>query len=73
MTDIPSFPYLDLWGERAILSVANLTRADGRNFMEIARRLPIEVHATSLPLAQANEAIDRLRGGMVEGALVLRP
>lgn len=73
MSDIPSFRYADLWGERAISSVANLTRADGRDFMEIAQRIPIEVHATSLPLSRANEALDLLRNGAVEGALVLRP
>jgi propanol-preferring alcohol dehydrogenase len=73
MSDIPGFHYADLWGERTISSVANLTRADGREFMDLARRYPIKVHATSMPLARANEAIDRLRSGTVEGALVLRP
>jgi propanol-preferring alcohol dehydrogenase len=73
MSDIPGFRYADLWGERSISSVANLTRADGHAFMEVARRVRIDVHATSLPLARANDAVARLRSGGVDGALVLRP
>jgi len=73
MSDIPSFPYDDLWGERAILSVANLTRADGREFMEIAARVPVRTVTTVFFLSQANEALDRLRSGALEGAGVLVP
>ena len=73
MSDIPSFRYEDLWGERAILSVANLTRADGREFMEIAARVPVKTVTTIFPLSQANEALDRLRSGTLEGAAVLVP
>ncbi|WP_454884212.1 zinc-dependent alcohol dehydrogenase family protein [Sphingomonas oryzagri] len=73
MSDIPSFPYADLWGERSIQSVANLTRADGHAFMEIAARAGVRTTTTAFPLAQANEAIARLRGGQLEGAVVLVP
>jgi propanol-preferring alcohol dehydrogenase len=73
MSDIPSFPYEDLWGERSILSVANLTRADGREFMEIADRVPVNTVTTAYPLEQANEALDALRSGKLEGAAVLVP
>jgi propanol-preferring alcohol dehydrogenase len=73
MSDIPSFPYEILWGERSILSVANLTRADGREFMQIAAQAPIRTHTTSFPLNEANQALDRLRRGELEGAAVLVP
>ena len=73
MSDIPSFPYADLWQERAIMSVANLTRGDGREFMELAGQLPIRTHTRSFPLAQANEALDLLRSGEIQGAAVLVP
>jgi propanol-preferring alcohol dehydrogenase len=73
MSDIPSFPYEDLWGERAILSVANLTRADGREFMEIAARVPVKTVTSVFPLSLANEALERLRSGDLEGAAVLVP
>lgn len=73
MTDIPAFPYRDLWEERSILSVANLTRADGREFMEIAAKVSIQTRTTAYPLDQANEALDALRSGHVEGAVVLIP
>ena len=73
MSDIPAFPYEDLWGERAIVSVANLTRADGREFMELAAKVPVTTHTTVFPLAQANEALAALRSGAVEGAAVLVP
>jgi propanol-preferring alcohol dehydrogenase len=73
MSDIPAFPYDILWGERAILSVANLTRADGREFMEIAAQAPIETHTTAFPLSEANAALDALRSGSLEGAAVLVP
>jgi propanol-preferring alcohol dehydrogenase len=73
MSDIPSFPYEILWGERSLLSVANLTRADGREFMEIAERAPVKTHTTHFPLEQANEALASLRSGQLEGAAVLVP
>jgi propanol-preferring alcohol dehydrogenase len=73
MSDIPSFPYEILWGERSILSVANLTRADGREFMQIAAQAPIRTHTTSFPLNEANQALDRFRRGELEGAAVLVP
>lgn len=73
MSDIPAFPYADLWEERSILSVANLTRADGSAFLALAARAPIRTSVTALPLIQANEALDRLRQGEVEGAFVLLP
>lgn len=72
MSDIPAFPYVDLWGERSILSVANLTRADGREFLEIAAQIPVKTRIVTLPLSQANVALDLLRGGGLEGAAVLR-
>jgi propanol-preferring alcohol dehydrogenase len=71
MSDIPSFPYADLWEERSIRSVANLTREDGLEFLPLAAQARVRTHVTSMPLAQANEALDRLRRGEVEGALVL--
>lgn len=71
MSDIPSFPYADLWEERSILSVANLTRADGTAFLALAGAAPIRTAVTALPLARANEALGRLRAGEVEGAIVL--
>jgi propanol-preferring alcohol dehydrogenase len=73
MSDIPSFPYEQLWGERSIASVANLTRADGREFMEIAAQVPVKTRTTEFPLSKANEAIDALRSGRIEGAAVLVP
>lgn len=73
MSDIPSFPYDILWGERQILSVANLTRADGHAFLELAPRAGVRTEIESLPLVAANEAIARLRQGDVRGAFVLRP
>jgi propanol-preferring alcohol dehydrogenase len=73
MSDIPAFPYEILWGERSILSVANLTRADGQEFMEIAAEAAIRTHVTPFPLSEANEALARLRGGEFDGAAVLIP
>jgi alcohol dehydrogenase, propanol-preferring len=73
MSDIPSFPYSVLWGERSIRSVANLTRRDGAEFMEIAPRVPVRTQATEYPLGDANHALDDLRGGRVRGAAVLVP
>ena len=73
MSDIPSFSYEQLWGERSIASVANLTRADGREFMEIAAQIPVRTRTTQFPLSRANEALDKLRSGSIEGAAVLVP
>jgi propanol-preferring alcohol dehydrogenase len=73
MSDIPSFPYELLWGERVLRSVANLTRRDGEEFLALAPRVPVHTHVEALPLERANEALDRLRRGDVRGALVLVP
>ena len=73
MSDIPSFPYRLLWGERRIESVANLTRADGERFMQLAARIPITTSVRTYPLEQANEALSDLRAGRLEGAAVLVP
>lgn len=73
MSDIPGFPYHDLWGERVLMSVANLTRRDGLEFMALAGEIPLRVETTLFPLAAANEAIERLRTGRLSGAAVLMP
>jgi propanol-preferring alcohol dehydrogenase len=73
MSDVPAFPYELLWNERAVRSVANLTRADGREFLELAPRVPVRTEIETLPLAQANEALERLRSGRARGSLVLVP
>jgi propanol-preferring alcohol dehydrogenase len=73
MSDIPSFPYRDLWRERSIVSVANLTRADGREFLALAPRIPVKTETHTFPLEQANEALAALRGGKLTGAAVLVP
>jgi propanol-preferring alcohol dehydrogenase len=73
MSDIPSFPYSLLWGERRIESVANLTRADGERFMQLAARVPIRTAVRTYPLERANEALSDLREGRFEGAAVLVP
>jgi propanol-preferring alcohol dehydrogenase len=73
MSDIPSFPYAWLWEERQILSVANLTRADAHAFLELAPEAGVATHVTTYPLEQANEALDDLRAGRLEGAAVLLP
>ena len=73
MSDIPSFRYAELWGERQILSVANLTRSDGTEFLALAARVPIRTSTTVFPLAEANEAIAAVRDGRIEGAAVLVP
>lgn len=72
MSDIPSFPYRILWGERVVRSVANLTRADGEQLMAIALRIPIETKVEVFRLEQAEEALRRVREGKLEGAAVLR-
>ena len=71
MSDIPSFPYRWLWGERRIVSVANLTRQDGVDFLRVAAEVPLQVSAHTYPLAQANQALDDLRAGRFAGAAVL--
>jgi propanol-preferring alcohol dehydrogenase len=73
MSDIPSFPYSLLWEERRLLSVANLTREDAREFLSLAPTLPLRMHATPYPLAKANEALSDLREGRLQGAAVLIP
>ena len=73
MSDIPSFPYELLWGERVIRSVANLTRRDGDDFLALAPRVPVRTEVERFPLAQANEALTALRGGRIHGAAVLIP
>jgi len=73
MSDIPSFPYERLWGERAVRSVANLTRADGEELLALAPTIPVRTEAQVLPLAQANEALERLRRGALRGAAVVVP
>jgi alcohol dehydrogenase, propanol-preferring len=73
MSDIPSFPYDLLWGERVVRSVANLTRQDGEEFLALAPRIPVRTEIETYPLEQANEALDRLRAGSVRGAAVLVP
>jgi propanol-preferring alcohol dehydrogenase len=71
MTDIPSFPYADLWEERVITSVANLTRGDGEEFLELAPRVPVQTHTEAFPLEQANTALDSFRAGKLKGTAVL--
>jgi propanol-preferring alcohol dehydrogenase len=71
MSDIPSFPYADLWEERVITSVANLTRRDGEEFFDIAPRVPIKTNTETFPLEDANIALDRFRAGQLRGTAVL--
>jgi len=71
MSDIPSFPYSLLWEERVIRSVANLTRRDGEELLRVAPQVPVRTEIQKVPLAGANEALDRLRDGEIEGAAVL--
>jgi len=71
MSDIPSFPYDILWGERVLRSVANLTRADAEEFLALAPRVPVRTETVPFPLEQANEALRRLRAGELRGAAVL--
>lgn len=72
MSDIPGFPYRDLWEERVIRSVANLTRADAREFLALAPRVPVRCETEVFALAEANDALERLRSGRLTGAAVLR-
>jgi propanol-preferring alcohol dehydrogenase len=72
MSDIPSFPYELLWGERSVRSVANLTRRDGEEFLALAPTVPVRTHVTAYPLERANDALDDLRAGrLVRGSAVL--
>jgi len=72
MSDIPAFPYAELWGERALMSVANLTRQDGREFLELAPKVPVQTEVTEYPLERAGDALDDIRSGKLVGAAVLR-
>lgn len=73
MSDLPSFPYALLWGERQIRSVANLTRRDGDEFLALAPAIPVTTEVHRFPLDQANQALDQLRRGAFQGAAVLVP
>jgi alcohol dehydrogenase, propanol-preferring len=73
MSDIPSFPYEVLWGERVVRSVANLTREDGRELLDIAPRVPVKTSVTTYPLERAGDALDDLRHGRFEGSAVVLP
>ena len=73
MSDIPSFPYRLLWEERSVASVANLTRAEGEEFLDLAPRAKVRTTTTPYPLEKANQALDDLRAGRrLEGAAVHR-
>ena len=73
MSDIPSFPYRLLWEERQVLSVANLTRADGEEFFSIAAQAGVRTEVRRYPLVEADRALDDLRSGRLQGAVVLIP
>jgi propanol-preferring alcohol dehydrogenase len=73
MSEIPAFPYRLLWEERIVRSVANLTRADAREFLSVAASVPIRTHVQPYPLSEANHALDDLRSGRLSGAAVLVP
>jgi propanol-preferring alcohol dehydrogenase len=73
MSDIPSFRYADLWGERELRSVANLTRADGHELLSLAPRVPLRPQITTYPLERTQDALDDLRSGALEGAAVVVP
>jgi propanol-preferring alcohol dehydrogenase len=73
MSDIPSFPYGILWGERQLVSVANLTRQDGLDFLKVAGEAKIRTETTAFPLGEANEVLAKLRAGQLLGAAVLKP
>lgn len=73
MSDIPRFPYRLLWEERQVVSVANLTRVDATEFLRVAATVPLDVHTTTYPLEGANDALDDLRQGRLDGAAVLVP
>jgi alcohol dehydrogenase, propanol-preferring len=73
MSDIPTFPYELLWGERVVRSVANLSRRDGEEFLALAPRVPVRTRVTSFALKDANEALEHVRRGEVHGSAVLLP
>ncbi|MCY1459366.1 putative alcohol dehydrogenase AdhA [compost metagenome] len=73
MSDIPAFPYRLLWGERSVRSVANLTREDGTAFFEALQHTPVHSDVTCFALDDANQALERLRSGQFNGAIVLIP
>jgi propanol-preferring alcohol dehydrogenase len=73
MSDIPSFPYQILWGERTVVSLANLTRRDGEEFLALAPRVPVRTEVARFPLSEANQALSQLRAGKIRGAAVLVP
>jgi propanol-preferring alcohol dehydrogenase len=73
MTDIPSFPYEDLWHERSVRSVANLTRNDGEEFLTLAPRVPVRTTVATYPLERTEAALADLRGGTFEGSAVVIP
>jgi propanol-preferring alcohol dehydrogenase len=73
MSDIPAFPYAILWEERQLVSVANLTRKDGLDFLKLAPGIGIVTTTTTYPLEQANQALADLRAGRFEGAAVIVP
>ena len=71
MSDIPAFSYRDLWEERTVCSVANLTRRDAEEFLEIASQVPVKTETEPMPLEEANEALARLRSGGLTATAVL--
>jgi propanol-preferring alcohol dehydrogenase len=71
MSDIPSFPYELLWGERSVRSVANLTRRDGEEFLALAPQVPVRTQVTAFALEDANDAIQHVRRGELHGSAVL--
>ena len=71
MSDIPSFPYADLWEERVLRSVANLTRADAEEFLALAPQVPVRTTVTPFSIGEAEDALSRLRAGAIEGAAVV--
>ena len=73
MSDIPSFPYSELWEERVLRSVANLTRRDGEEFLRLAPEVPVETRVRTYPLELVNEALADLRAGRFSGAAVVVP
>ena len=73
MSDVPSFPYELIWGERSVRTVANLTRRDGEEFLALAPKVPVETHVEPFPLLEAGEALARLRDGRLRGAAVVQP
>ncbi|ANL36556.1 Zn-dependent alcohol dehydrogenase GroES-like domain-containing protein (plasmid) [Rhizobium phaseoli] len=73
MSDIPAMPYALIWGERSVVSVANLTRGDAEEFFPVARQAGVRTHTTVYPLSDANRALDDLRAGRLSGTAVLTP